>query len=481
MMKSLFTPNPSAHVLVAGDVILDRYVYGDTTRISPEAPVPVVLVKHTEERPGGAGNVALNIAHLGIQVSLVGLTGQDSSADLLVQVLSAAGVKCKFLKQEGFPTITKLRVLSQHQQLLRLDYEASSAMDTAGGLPAIFKDTIENTDIVVLSDYAKGSLKNVRTFITECKARGVKVLVDPKGDDFTRYQGASLLTPNLREFETVVGRCTGDDSLVEKGHKLCATLGLDALLITKGEHGMTLIRAGDGPVHLTTEAREVFDVTGAGDTVIATMAAALASGYDYAEAMVFANRAAGLVVAKLGAASVSVEELNSAASLGEHGMDAGIIDEPGLLQLIRKVRSRGETIVMTNGCFDVLHAGHVHYLKQARQFGDYLIVAVNDDDSVRRLKGQGRPVNPLGQRMAVLNALKYVDWIIAFSEDTPERLVRTIQPDVLVKGGDYKPEEIAGGEFVKKNGGKIEIIPLYGDYSTTSILNAGRSGDSKRS
>jgi D-beta-D-heptose 7-phosphate kinase/D-beta-D-heptose 1-phosphate adenosyltransferase len=474
-MKSFFIPNSSAHVLVVGDVILDRYVHGETTRISPEAPVPVVLVQHTEERPGGAGNVALNIASLGINVVLAGLTGRDSAADTLARLLADAQVTCRFVTQNDLPTITKLRVLSQHQQLIRLDYEAHAEVADADSLFAIFRKEADQADIVVLSDYAKGSLKNIQSYINECRKRKIKVLVDPKGSDFTRYQGASLLTPNLREFESVVGPCRDNDSLVEKGQNLCVSLGLDALLVTKGAQGMSLLRSGCATVHLSTEAREVFDVTGAGDTVIATMAASLAAGYDYAQAMVFANRAAGLVVGKLGTASVTVAELNNAGT-GKSHMAADIPDEKGLLKIVSDIRAEGGTIVMTNGCFDILHAGHVHYLNQARQLGDYLIVAVNDDHSVKRLKGEGRPVNSVSHRLEVLQALKSVDWAIPFSEDTPERLIQQVAPDVLVKGGDYREEDIAGAAYVRQHGGSVKLIPLYEGCSTTHILNGNKPG-----
>jgi len=479
-MQSSFTPDTAAHILVVGDVILDRYVYGETTRISPEAPVPVVLVKQTEDRPGGAGNVAINLSSLGMNVVLIGMAGNDAAADTLERILLDARVTCRFTRQAGFLTITKLRVLSQHQQLLRLDYEAHPETADGDGLFSAFRKEITKTDIAVLSDYAKGCLKNVQSYIKECRARNIKVLVDPKGTDFTPYHGASLLTPNLREFETVVGPCNGNDSIVEKGQNLCASLGLEALLVTKGDQGMTLIHQGCAPVHLTTEAREVFDVTGAGDTVIATMAACLASGLDHAEAMVFANRAAGLVVAKLGTASVTVDELNNAGPGDGQVTTAGIPDEKEMLEMVSKARKKGGTIVMTNGCFDILHAGHVQYLKHARQLGDCLVVAVNDDDSVTRLKGKGRPVNAIGHRLEVLNALKFVDCAVPFSENTPERLIRRVAPDILVKGGDYREEDIAGAGFVKQHGGSVKILPLYGGCSTTRILKKEKSGEPQK-
>jgi D-beta-D-heptose 7-phosphate kinase / D-beta-D-heptose 1-phosphate adenosyltransferase len=475
-MEPKFLPDNSATILVIGDVILDRYVYGETTRISPEAPVPVVLVRNTEERPGGAGNVALNIARLGISASLVGITGEDPAAITLEQELVNAGVSCTFSRQKDFPTITKLRIISQHQQLLRLDYEDLSEHVDSARLFELFKSNLEQANIVVLSDYAKGSLANVKEFISECNKHGKKVLVDPKGNDFSRYKGASLLTPNLKEFETVVGHCRDLDILVKKGKEFCTSLSLDALLVTRGEHGMTLIPVAEDAIHLTAEALEVYDVTGAGDTVIATMAAALASGHDYVQATQLANRAAGLVVAKLGAASVTVDELNDNHSAVVK-IKSGILSESDIPDLISGIKARNETIVLTNGCFDIIHVGHVNYLKQAGQLGDHLIVAVNDDASVQRLKGKGRPINSLDHRMTVLCALESVDWVIPFTEDTPERLISLIKPDVLVKGGDYKESEIAGAKNVREYGGYVKIIPLIRDCSTSHIINRAKTRD----
>lgn len=475
-MKPEFLPDKSATILVIGDVILDRYVHGETTRISPEAPVPVVLVKKTEERPGGAGNVALNIAQLGMRVSLVGVTGDDFAASTLERELVNAGVSCTFSRQKDFPTITKLRVISQHQQLLRLDYETPSGQVDSAGLFELFKLNLEQASVVVLSDYAKGSLANVEKFISESIKHGKTVLVDPKGSDFSRYKGASLLTPNLKEFESVVGNCRNMDVLVKEGRNLCSTLSLEAVLVTRGENGMILIPAVEDATHLAAEALEVFDVTGAGDTVIATMAAALASGHDFKQATRLANRAAGLVVAKLGAASVTVEELNNSHN-ASFNIKSGILSESDLPDLTKQIKARDETIVLTNGCFDIIHAGHVNYLRQARAYGDHLIVAVNDDASVQRLKGKGRPVNSLSHRMTVLSALESVDWVIPFTEDTPERLISVIKPDVLVKGGDYKEDEIAGAKFVRKHGGEVKIIPFVNDCSTSRIIDKARTGD----
>ncbi|MFB3101606.1 MAG: bifunctional D-glycero-beta-D-manno-heptose-7-phosphate kinase/D-glycero-beta-D-manno-heptose 1-phosphate adenylyltransferase HldE [Gammaproteobacteria bacterium] len=473
-MKQIFTPDNRAKVLIIGDVILDRYLYGDTTRISPEAPVPVVHVKETEERPGGAGNVALIISKLGVQSCLVGITGNDDSADVLEKYLTDENVECQFVRQDGLPTVTKLRVLSQHQQLIRLDYESTAIEINVEKVNALFIQQLQKTKVVVLSDYAKGSLQNINNLIQQARDSGCTVLIDPKGTDFSRYQGASVLTPNLKEFEKVVGECDDIDEIVSKGKSLCQSLELEALLVTRGKDGMTLIRQDEQAVHLPSRALDVFDVTGAGDTVIATLAAAIASGHDIVHATALANEAAGLVVAKLGTAYVTVEELNRAV-MEHHVKNKGILNDDHLMSVVSEIKKQGETLVMTNGCFDILHAGHVQYLQQAKQLGDYLLVAVNDDASVSRLKGAERPVNQLADRMAVLDALEAVDWVIPFSEDTPENLINKVLPEVLVKGGDYHVDEIAGAEAVIKNKGEVKILSLLEGSSSSRIIETVKS------
>ncbi len=470
-----FHPDPEATVMVVGDVILDRYVHGNTSRISPEAPVPVVQVNETEERPGGAANVALNIRHLGSKVVLIGVTGNDASADKLFDHLNHLGIQCEFSRQSDFPTITKLRVLSQHQQLLRLDYETDSGGIDAALVSDLFNLHIGSADVILMSDYAKGSLENIESLISIANEGNKFILIDPKGNDFSRYKGAGLLTPNLKEFETVVGKCPSQEILTERGHNLCNELSLKAILVTQGENGMTLIEQDNSSLHLHAEALEVFDVTGAGDTVIATLSAAKASNYDLKDAMFYANKAAGLVVSKLGAASVRHEELNQLLNPSQNNK------RPSLQQLTNIVecaQNENEKVVMTNGCFDILHAGHVSYLDTAKKLGDVLVVAVNDDDSVKELKGQDRPLNPLMERLDVLSALEAVDYVIPFSESTPEELIRSVKPDILVKGGDYQVSEIAGSDFVLGNGGKVEIIPLRQGCSTTQLINSIRGGES---
>jgi len=462
-----------ASVLVVGDIMLDQYWYGPTQRISPEAPVPVVKINQEEHRPGGAANVALNIASIGGRVTLAGITGVDEAAQHLQKQLSALNINCEFDQQKNIPTITKLRVMSRNQQLIRLDFEESLSGVDKKSLEEKVAAQLPNHDLLLLSDYSKGTLSAVQNLIRLAKKQGKAVLVDPKGTDFERYRGATLLTPNLSEFEAVVGECKTENDIVNKGQALLIELDLDAMLVTRSEQGMTLLRRGNEEFHLPTRAREVYDVTGAGDTVIATLALAIAAKAEYTQASALANMAAGIVVGKLGTSTVSEAELLAEISTGlESGF--GVINEEQLKIAVKLAKARGENIVMTNGCFDILHAGHVSYLTHAGTLGTRLIVAVNDDASVKRLKGSGRPVNPTDRRMAVLAGLGAVDWVVSFSEDTPQRIISNILPDILVKGGDYKVEDIAGGEEVMANGGEVKVLNFEEGISTTDIINAIR-------
>ncbi|MCG6867934.1 MAG: bifunctional D-glycero-beta-D-manno-heptose-7-phosphate kinase/D-glycero-beta-D-manno-heptose 1-phosphate adenylyltransferase HldE [Gammaproteobacteria bacterium] len=463
----MIIPDFSAgRVLVVGDVMLDRYWHGVTSRISPEAPVPVVHVREIEERPGGAGNVALNIAALGAKAELFGITGSDEPAESLRRHLESASVRCRFHQEAAFPTVTKLRVISLHQQLIRLDFEQGFHDLNPDLVLKGLRPRCPGAGALVLSDYGKGVLAQPQPFIAAARDAGLPILVDPKQDDFSHYRGATLITPNRKEFESVVGECRTPEELVEKGLSLIESRELGGLLITRGEEGMTLLTPGKEPVHLPTQAREVFDVTGAGDTVIAVMAAGLALGLDMKVAMRMANVAAGVVVGKLGTATLTAAELQAACDRHEE-ISWGVMDQAKLVEAVERARAAGETIVMTNGVFDILHAGHVRYLRQAASLGDRLIVAVNDDASVRRLKGETRPVNPLDQRMEVLAGLSPVDWVVPFSEDTPRRLICEVAPDCLVKGGDYRIEEVAGHECAEIT----RILPFVDGCSTTSVID----------
>ncbi|MDO6460860.1 bifunctional D-glycero-beta-D-manno-heptose-7-phosphate kinase/D-glycero-beta-D-manno-heptose 1-phosphate adenylyltransferase HldE [Granulosicoccaceae sp. 1_MG-2023] len=459
----------AARVLVAGDVMLDRYLSGGTRRISPEAPVPVVSVSDTEDRPGGAANVALSVAALGGQATLVGMAGQDEAGDLLTARLESRGVRTHLQRDAQLPTIVKLRVLSHGQQLIRLDFEESFHETDPAAMQQQFLQALPQAGVVVLSDYNKGALACAATLIQAAREAGVPVLVDPKGTDFARYRGASLITPNMTEFESVVGPCADDDTIVEKALGLIAEFDFDAVLVTRSEKGMSLIRRDLPALHLPTTAVSVADVTGAGDTVLSTLATALAAGADLAGACQFANMAAGVVVTKLGTSTVSRAELAGAMAMHD-ATGNQVLTREQLKLLVEEARRRGEKVVMTNGCFDILHAGHVSYLNSAAQLGDRLIVAVNSDASVRRLKGETRPVNPLEGRMAVLAGLAAVDWVVPFDEDTPEALIADILPDILVKGGDYRVGEIAGHKQVLANGGEVQILQFEEGISTSRII-----------
>jgi len=465
-----------ANVLVVGDIMLDRYWHGGTSRISPEAPVPVVKVEQINDRPGGAGNVALNIAALGAKSTLGGMTGDDEMADSLQAMLNAAGVQCNFTRSASQPTITKLRVMSRHQQLIRLDFEEP---DLTGESAACLSDATQHLagcGALVLSDYSKGALADPQALIQAAVAAQVPVLVDPKGSNFERYRGATLLTPNLSEFEAVVGECPTEHDLIEKAEQLMQSLSLGGLLITRGEHGMTLLLPERKELHLPARAREVFDVTGAGDTVIAVLAAALAGGADLPEAVGLANVAASIVVGKLGTASVAAPELRRAV-LTEQGSERGVVTLEQLEIALADARSHGERVVFTNGCFDILHAGHVTYLEQARELGDRLVVAVNSDESVRALKGSGRPINPIDRRMAVLAGLGAVDWVVRFDDDTPRALLERLQPAMLVKGGDYDKNEVVGWEVVEAYGGEVSVLSFVESVSTTAIVDKIQRGE----
>lgn len=459
-----------AKVLIVGDLMLDRYWSGGTGRISPEAPVPVVNVNNAEDRPGGAANVAVNVATLGADVTLLGMCGDDENARILKERLQTYDINCQFFAVPGFDTITKLRVMSRNQQLLRLDFEKSFADASKQELESAFDTALEDADVVILSDYAKGCLSNPQTLIARARAKGKRVVVDPKGSNFQKYAGATVITPNMDELRGIVGNVENEIALVEKATALKSDLAIEALLVTRSEDGMTLFEGDNTEFHLPAKAKEVYDVTGAGDTVVSTLAVAIASQLPLQTACVLANLAASVVVGKLGTSTVSNTEL--ALALGEQSvhLDGGVMSEDQLAIALKAAQARGERVVMTNGCFDILHSGHVSYLEEAAQLGDRLIVAVNTDASVTALKGPGRPVNNVNRRMAVLAGLSAVDWVVPFDEDTPQRLIGRLLPDVLVKGGDYNIEDIAGGEEVLANGGDVKVLGFEDGVSTTGII-----------
>jgi D-beta-D-heptose 7-phosphate kinase/D-beta-D-heptose 1-phosphate adenosyltransferase len=468
----------SSKVLVIGDVMLDCYISGNTQRISPEAPVPVVHIQDNYQRPGGAANVALNIAALGAQAILLGLIGEDDSGRQLQQKLLNENIDSRLIASNNAKTISKLRVMSRNQQLIRLDTEDGFAHTNHEQLLKQAIAATEEVTAVVLSDYNKGTLRPILAdFLAHCKNKKVPVLVDPKGSDFSIYRSATLLTPNMSEFEAVAGNPLHETDFQQRAFNLMSDYDINNLLVTRSEKGMTLFQHEATPFDLAAEVREVYDVTGAGDTVIATLATALGANYSFHDATTLANLAAGIAVGKMGTATVSLAELQTALISKQHSdviTQNGILSLDDLLKETKLARVRGETLVMTNGCFDILHAGHVHYLNEARKLGDRLIVAVNSDDSVKRLKGDERPINSVDNRMLVLDALACVDWVVAFDADTPAQVIDAIVPDKLVKGGDYQVEDIIGYQTVTQAGGEVLTINLTPGCSTTNIINKAK-------
>ena len=456
-------------VLVVGDVMLDRYWSGDANRVSPEAPVPVIIVKNREDRLGGAANVAANLRSLGVTVGLLGMLGQDEAGESIEKLLKHNQIKSFCIHHENVETITKLRVLSQQQQMLRMDFEEPIQQTLISEIQKSFVQVINDYDVVIFSDYAKGALSGVQDLIVLAKSSNKLIIVDPKGSDFSRYKNADVITPNQKEFETIVGQCDSESRFSERATVLRKSLEVKNLLITRGNKGMFL-KTANAEHKVSAVAKDVHDVTGAGDTVIAVLAASLGVGETIVDAVELSNIAAGVVVGKVGTSTVSTHELRQALhTRGIGGRASHNVDE--LRQLVQQLQLQKKVIVMTNGCFDILHAGHIAFLEEAKAQGDYLLVAVNDDASVTRLKGAERPVNQLQDRMAVLAALSAVDWVIDFSQDTPQSLIAAILPDVLVKGGDYEIDQIAGGKEVIEAGGDVRILTYHQGRSTTRIID----------
>ncbi|CCQ09499.1 ADP-heptose synthase [Pseudoalteromonas luteoviolacea B = ATCC 29581] len=468
-----------AKILVVGDVMLDRYWHGDTGRISPEAPVPVVKVSKVEDKAGGAANVAKNIAHLDGQVGLLGLIGEDSEGEILEGILASDHIASQLVRVEHLPTIAKMRVISRHQQVVRLDMEEAFSKAHSERLLARFEAVVNDYDIVLFSDYNKGALRCIEAMIKMAKSAGKLVLVDPKSHDFKQYSSADFITPNLNEFRLAGGKTESEEALTQSARTLIHEAGIGAMLLTRSEQGMSLITPNDKH-DFAAQVLEVSDVTGAGDTVIATLAVMLGAGMVAHEAVEIANLAAGIAVSKLGAATVSPEELSRKLgqylrATGEHYQTP--FDD--VLKHIEFAKQNGEKIVFTNGCFDILHAGHVRYLAQAKARGDRLVVGLNNDESIKRLKGPDRPINPLDERAMVLSALASVDWVIPFGSieenDTPAKLIEKINPHVLVKGGDYTIDQIAGAEFVLSQGGQVEVLTFLDGCSTSNVIKKIKS------
>ncbi|MCC6407429.1 MAG: D-glycero-beta-D-manno-heptose-7-phosphate kinase [Planctomycetes bacterium] len=468
-------------ILVIGDLILDSYVSGDVSRISPEAPIPVLNARLTDERLGGAGNVAANLRSMEASVEVIGLLGDDVRGRRLRALLEEIGVETSAcVVDPERPTIEKTRMMSGIHQMLRVDWEKTHAIPKPllARLLVELPARVKAAQAVILSDYGKGLLVNelIAAVISAARASGIPVLVDPKGNDYARYRGATLVTPNRKEAEEAVGRRLASlDDVPKAAEELIGIASLDAAVITLGPDGMYYrVKATGESARVPTMARAVFDVTGAGDTVISHLALCLGAGLPLATAVHLANHAAGIVVGKRGAASTTREEM--ATVLGEMPEHHGKILRPEDVEsVVSQWRAEEKRIVFTNGCFDILHAGHVDYLRFARSKGDVLIVGMNDDASVKRLKGPTRPVNKLEDRMVVLSALEMVDAVVPFGEDTPLELIERVTPHVLVKGQDWEGKGVVGREWVEKHGGQVHLAPLLAGRSTTSILERAKT------
>ena len=453
--------------------MLDRYWHGPARRVSPEAPVPVVDVEHTEDCPGGAANVALNVRGLGAQCTLLGCVGDDARGETLKRKLNASGVCEDLIVSPDTSTTLKLRIVSRQQQLLRTDFEQPTSAWLARKLAMQVPSQLEHADALIIADYDKGAVPDPQAIIEAARRVDVPVVVDPKAKPLRAYAGAAVLKPNEREFAAATGAWRDQAELGERAAALCADLDIGALVITHGAGGMS-VATSEGYHHLPARPVEVFDVTGAGDTAAAVLGIASALGWPVLDGARLANIAASIAVGKAGTAAVSGPELALAAN--RHSLaDRGILSRDQLALATKAAAAAGEKLVFTNGCFDILHAGHVRYLEEARALGDRLIVAVNDDASVARLKGPGRPVNGLDRRLRVLAGLESVDWAVPFHEDTPNALLELVRPQVLAKGGDYQPHEVVGADFVRSYGGSVRVLGQVEDCSTTAILEHMKS------
>jgi D-beta-D-heptose 7-phosphate kinase/D-beta-D-heptose 1-phosphate adenosyltransferase len=467
----------AVRVLVLGDVMLDRFVYGSVARVSPEAPIAVLEVARTVDSAGGAANVARNVAAIGASATLIGVTGDDPwAADLKKEIAYSPTIDAHLIVDFERPTTVKTRYVADGQQMLRADREFRTPLsdEVATKLLAQFERSLQYADIVILSDYAKGVLSDrvTRAAIQAARMANKPVIVDPKAKDLRKYTGATVLTPNRMELQAACGLECGNDQAVESAARpfldndICM-----AMVVTRGKDGMSVVAKGEPVVHLRTMARQVFDVSGAGDTAVAAMSLGLAVGANIVSASTLANLAAGIVVGKLGTAVVTVSELiEQLTPLSARAGDTKIYTLESVLSLAQAWREQGARIAFTNGCFDLLHPGHVSLLDQAKRSADRLIVGLNADDSIRRLKGPDRPIQNEIARAMVLSSLKFVDAVVIFSEDTPIDLIYALEPDVLVKGADYTLDRVVGADFVTSRGGNVVLADLMEGHSTTNMV-----------
>ncbi len=476
-LKKIFEGNAMPKVLVIGDIILDEYIWGSVERISPEAPVKVLECKSESMVPGGAANVANNLAAMGCEAILCGAVGKDEKGEKLLALMEDLNIDCSGVS--GFskrPTTNKVRVIAHNQQILRIDKEDKSPItgETEAGVIDFIHKTIPRVDGIICSDYEKGVLtENVlKAVVHQAKKNKKRIVLDPKGADFSKYNGIHCITPNEKE----VGKASpvkiqNEEELGRAVQYFFGLIQPEAILVTRGKDGISLFEdGGKKTTKVDTEAKEVYDVTGAGDTVIAVFGMALFYGMDYHNAARLANMAAGIVVGKVGTSVVTREELNLFLTQGKLLSTRNILNQNEIQQVVCQAKSMGKKVVFTNGCFDILHGGHIEFLRQAKKMGDILIVAINSDSSVKKLKGDGRPLKSQAERADILAALRYVDAITIFSDPTPYKLISEFKPDVLVKGSDYKVEEVVGRDIVEDYGGRVELIPVVSGLSTTGLV-----------
>ena len=440
-------------ITVIGDVMIDWYLHGESSRISPEAPVPVVNFKESKFQLGGAANVANNLKHLEIEPFLIGAVGKDHFGSLLKEHLKKEKIKFNLLSEKSFQTICKQRLMSSNQQLARIDYEQYFHASKLSNILNTFTKNIAKTDLIIVSDYGKGTVSNARKLIQSARKLKKKILIDPKGKDFTKYKGANLITPNKSEFENIMGKVGSKKDLENKAKKMLEHLDLESLIVTLGSEGMYVLTKSNKKIignFINAYPQEVFDVSGAGDTTISALGAALSEDNDIFSAAEFANLAASISVSKLGTSTVSKDEVTN---------------------LETSKSNREQVIVFTNGCFDIIHSGHLDLLKEAKSYGDKLIVGLNSDKSVSKLKGPERPIIGQSERKKILSALKFVDEVIIFNEENPLKLIKKLKPSILVKGADYTKEQVVGGAFVESYGGEIKLVKLTKGKSSSKIIN----------
>lgn len=472
----------SCNVLVVGDLIIDEYIWGEVERISPEAPVQVVSVKSEGYTLGGAGNVVNNLRSLGAGVTVMGVIGSGNHGDLMLKKFAELGVDAGgVIRETDRPTTRKTRVIAASQQVLRIDHEtrqeisAPTFQKLTGGLKA----GIASTDIVLISDYGKGVVTPMlfARIIEIARGQGKMTVADPKGIHFNKYNGVSLLTPNLKEAALAAGlEMITPATPVEAGERLLQTLKIENLLITCGKDGMVLFEKGEEPFKIRAEARQVFDVSGAGDTVLAVLGLALASGASFRSAAAIANIAAGIVVGKVGTATVSPKELADAVNPPDDVADRKHKGLSELAGIVSELQKQGKKIVLTNGCFDLLHAGHIRLFQASRQLGDVLIVALDDDASVKKLKGAGRPVLLAQERVRILSALDSIDYVVIFATAELPRLIESLRPDILTKGSNYEAAEVFGRDLVERHGGRVALVKVTEEISSSRIIDSIKKG-----